>query len=301
MSVPPGILDFYAIIITYIAIQAAGPRYAVAAATAILIALIACNEILHWGAPYLGFSLGAIAAYLVIRKKPSQSDDIALQLKQRQLQSAHLQIVRQAEEERRMFAMHLHDHVLNQIKDLSGSIKSDMDRDQLMQNVATIDGEIRNIMEHLYPSTLTNLGLRAALDALVHQHVKPDRELRMRLDTRDFDRYELLKDYEALFVYRLAQEALANAIRHSGASTIVLAVSDASTPASGPMMRVEIKDDGCGMPDASEARKNSRGMAYMQMKADLLGAVFAIEAPLQGPGTVVALMVPLRGAESIDA
>lgn len=301
MSAPAGNLDFYAIIIAFAVIMAAGTRHAVAAASLLLIVLIICNEIFHWGAPYLGFSLGTLAAYLLVQRLELHRNDIPLQLKQRQLTTAHLQMVRQAEEERRMFAMHLHDHVLNQIKDLKDSIVADRDSAQVLESVNKIDGEIRNIMEHLYPSTLTNLGLRAALDALVHHSASLDRkvQVRMRLDTREFDRYDQLKDYQELFVYRFAQEAIANALRHSGASTIILTVSDKSS-ALGQMMRVEIKDDGCGLPEAPEARKNSRGMAYMQMKADLLDAVFAIERPAQGPGTVVSLMVPLRGADRVD-
>jgi signal transduction histidine kinase len=90
----------------------------------------------------------------------------------------------------------------------------------------------------------------------------------------------------ATHAYRIAAEALTNAVRHSGASHIEVELSadlDAIT--------IVVRDDGCGLP--SDARPGSHGLPSMRNRADTIGAILTLEPGPDGRGTVVTLDVPL--------
>jgi signal transduction histidine kinase len=87
-------------------------------------------------------------------------------------------------------------------------------------------------------------------------------------------------------VYRVAQEALHNALRHSGAGTVTVALS-------GTARRVvlEVADDGAGF-DPAAATGRGRGLASMRQRAAAVGGTVRVtSAP--GRGTAVRLTVPL--------
>jgi signal transduction histidine kinase len=86
-------------------------------------------------------------------------------------------------------------------------------------------------------------------------------------------------------VYRIAQEALANAARHSGADRARLSIScDAGT------LVMLISDDGSGF-DRSSVEESGIGLAGMEERARLLGGQLSIESA-PGAGTRVRLSVP---------
>ena len=90
--------------------------------------------------------------------------------------------------------------------------------------------------------------------------------------------------------YRIVQEALANAARHSGA-----ALARVSITAVDDRLEVVIADDGAGF-DASEVSDSGIGLAGMLERARLLGGRLAIESS-PGAGTRVTLSLPV-GAEA---
>ena len=78
--------------------------------------------------------------------------------------------------------------------------------------------------------------------------------------------------------YRIAQEALTNAIRHSGAQEILIELRQ--TPR---RLRLTVTDDGCGIPPAAD-RGNGLGLKIMRGRAELAGAQLRVEAR-RGGGT----------------
>lgn len=140
--------------------------------------------------------------------------------------------------------------------------------------------EIRRIARELRPEALDDLGLGNALIALC-----------ARLDAEspasvawDLDTASLALDPAAeLAVYRIAQEALTNAVRHAGAHRIVLTLRAGP---GGPELRVE--DDGRGVAPGTA---DGAGIAGMRERALLIGATLTLGPGADG-GTAVTLDLP---------
>jgi signal transduction histidine kinase len=171
--------------------------------------------------------------------------------------------------------------------------------------VTRADDGVRGGIEH----ALTELGAAAAdMDTSVA-------ELRAPLDSRPVD--ELLRrraqelaavggatidvrgslpslaPLVAVHAYRIASEALTNAVRHSGARRIGV------TLAEGPGgCAVVVADDGVGMP--ARPRPGSHGMRTMRARAESIGGRLDVRAGDDGGGTVVALTLPPGGGHGGD-
>jgi two-component system sensor histidine kinase UhpB len=137
--------------------------------------------------------------------------------------------------------------------------------------------EVRRIAQRLRPEALDDLGLRSALMHLTERiadrsSVRVGRNISRHLPT--------LEPEKELVIYRVAQEALTNVLRHAEAQHVVvnLGVANGSV-----ILRVE--DDGCG-PRGEE----NGGIKGMRERAILIGADLAIE-PKPGGGTRVRLAV----------
>jgi two-component system, NarL family, sensor histidine kinase UhpB len=144
--------------------------------------------------------------------------------------------------------------------------------------------EVRRIARELRPEALDDLGLVNALIALCNRIDAQDgprvrRELQVRLPA-------LSPDVE-LVVYRIAQEGLTNALRHSGARSATVSLTvDAEA------LRLGVFDDGRGMP--AELPGRTAGIAGMRERALLVGGHLSIESR-PGQGTEVRLTVPVDG------
>jgi signal transduction histidine kinase len=86
-------------------------------------------------------------------------------------------------------------------------------------------------------------------------------------------------------VYRIAQEALANAARHAGARSIVVALA-----ASDGRLCLEVQDDGCGF-DPAAPRAEALGLVSMEERAQALGGRLELKSA-PGAGTTVRLECP---------
>lgn len=88
-------------------------------------------------------------------------------------------------------------------------------------------------------------------------------------------------------LYRIAQEALQNALRHAEATRVVLRLE-----ASLERVRLTVQDDGKGFPEGT-ASSGRFGLVGMQERARLLGGSFQVESS-PGAGTRITADVPLR-------
>jgi signal transduction histidine kinase len=92
----------------------------------------------------------------------------------------------------------------------------------------------------------------------------------------------------AAHTYRIAAEALTNAVRHAGCSAITVTLDDAPEA-----ITLVIADDGVGMP--SEPRPGGHGLRSMHGRAETIGARLDIGPGPGGRGTAVALALPHPG------
>jgi two-component system sensor histidine kinase UhpB len=140
--------------------------------------------------------------------------------------------------------------------------------------------EVRRIARRLRPEALDELGLHSAMAALatrIAEQAKIPIERRLEPDL------PLSKD-EELVVYRVAQEALTNVVRHAQASRAELELRCRDGRAT-----LTVRDDGCGLAPGSQ--RSSNGIRGMRERAMLIGAEFSIDSPEHG-GTEVRLSLP---------
>ena len=146
----------------------------------------------------------------------------------------------------------------------------------------------RRILVNLRPAALEDLGLTAALQALVEQWRQAEPGVTIALSAPE--RIAQLGSRASLMAYRFVQEALTNAFRHAGARHIEAAFAyDGDPRASAPRdpalagLRVRVSDDGRGMSDDSAVGMGLRGM---RDRVKMLGGEVAISSGEDG-GTVV--------------
>ena len=141
--------------------------------------------------------------------------------------------------------------------------------------------EVRLIARRLRPEALDDLGLTSALAALTNELVRAGH---LRVERRiDRSLPPLCADAE-LVVYRVAQEALTNVLRHAGCDDARLTLR-----AIEGAVELEVFDAGRGF-DADEIREGA-GIRGMRERALLVGAALNIQSS-RGAGTCVRLRVP---------
>ncbi len=139
--------------------------------------------------------------------------------------------------------------------------------------------ELLTLARQLRPTALDDLGLKAAIDGLVAQARQGDAEAGFTAEGE----FSGLADDVALVVYRVAQEALSNVARHSGASRVEVDLRRA-----GDGVELTVADDGTGFAFAAE--EGGLGLPGMRERALLIGADLRIESR-PGEGTTVRLTV----------
>jgi signal transduction histidine kinase len=144
--------------------------------------------------------------------------------------------------------------------------------------------ELRSLIFQLRPAAVDSDGLAAALtkhvQALRRVHAQP-----IELELVGEPRRRPKVDEEA---FRIAQEALHNAVRHADAGSIGIRLDEGD----GRLLLV-VRDDGLGFdPDAAEHRSRRLGLTSMEERARAAGGTLTIDST-RGAGTTVTLEVPL--------
>lgn len=142
----------------------------------------------------------------------------------------------------------------------------------------------RRITEQLYPTTLRNLGLTAALDILVRnfgQHAGLPVSARLETVALDGD--------AELTVYRLVQEALTNAAKHAHAQHLQVTLEQV-----GAEVRVSVADDGVGF-DPQARHHGTHGLAGIRHRLWACGGQLRIQSA-PGHGTELAARIPSGNA-----
>jgi two-component system sensor histidine kinase UhpB len=196
--------------------------------------------------------------------------------------------LRAQEEERSRIARDLHDEVNQSLTGLllrleaareaaPPELEGELEETKALANQAM--RELLSLARQLRPTALDDLGLAAAIAGQVEQLSRGGVSAEL-VEEGDFS--DLDSDVQ-LVVYRVAQEALSNAARHSGSERIAVELRRA-----GDGVRLDVSDDGRGF--AFEESERGLGIAGMRERALLLGGDLTIESRL-GEGTTVRLRV----------
>lgn len=153
--------------------------------------------------------------------------------------------------------------------------------------VEIIDGMVthtRDLARGLYPVELETKGLVQALRALVNQTA---RHTGVRIELRVQEKRPLAIDMEcASQLFRIAQEALSNAVRHARPQSILVHLRSDDKG-----IELAVVDDGVGLPP-SAAQVEGMGFRMMAERANAIGAVLTLGSD-SGGGATVRCVVPL--------
>ncbi|MDA7967189.1 cache domain-containing protein [Ruegeria sp.] len=153
-----------------------------------------------------------------------------------------------------------------------------------IDNLGTAITEVRRISRDLRPGVLDDLGLGPALKALTDDF-RERTGVETEFSTVVF-RNRLDQDSK-IALYRIAQEALTNIERHSGATCVTI---DLRGHKKGATMR--ITDDGCGLRREPGRISTGIGLRNMQERIEQLDGTLRILSS-RGGGTVIEVSLPL--------
>jgi two-component system sensor histidine kinase UhpB len=233
-----------------------------------------------------------------VRGRPSEATELAEtfndmldRLEDERADSARRALEAQ-EAERLRVAQELHDEIgqnltaaLLQLGRIGKQAPDDL-RAEISEAAETVRenlDDLRRIAQRLRPPEIDELGL---VSALAHFTDRLGKRAGLRIERR-FDReLPVLGHEEELVVYRVAQEALTNVVRHAGASRAEVALERAPD-----RLILRVRDDGCGLGEA--AASGNGGIRGMRERAALIRAVLHVGSREDADGTEVTLHVPV--------
>lgn len=133
--------------------------------------------------------------------------------------------------------------------------------------------ELRHIARNLMPESLLNFGLETALHDLCQFYIRKDLEI-------DFQPINIHKDLllsTQLTIYRIVQELLANAVKHSGATNILLQCSHSQDH-----FFITIEDNGRGFKKDTTDPSKSMGILNLKNRVDYLQGKMEINSDTEG-------------------
>lgn len=213
------------------------------------------------------------------------------------------EITRVSEEEQRRVGSELHDGLCQQLTAAlltCTAIEKDLAAHQAPQSAAThrlralletCIGSAYDAAKGLCPLDMDSESLAPALQRLARQvEEKSGAACQLRAEG------EALLDHQTTFhLYRIAQEAVHNAVKHARCRRILLELRG-----SDEACVLQVSDDGQPAPQALPSRPGGLGRQIMNYRAKMIGGALQIEHP-PGGGTVVKCRVPCCPSQSLPA
>lgn len=210
-------------------------------------------------------------------------------------------LLRAQEEERRLAAYDLHDGPVQQLAAASmfleraaiglaasAPVEAAPALARAREHVSAALARIRRIVAGLRPPDLDDAGLVGALDGLAAQQRE---RASAQIEYRHVEDLPRLDPEVETVLYHIAEEALSNAVRHSGADRITILLEE-----SGDTATLTIQDTGRGFSREEDQPAHDLGehvgLSAMRERAEMLGGTFEIRTE-PGNGTTVTVRVPI--------
>ncbi len=230
----------------------------------------------------------------------SAIDTTDQKLAQRALERVSGQLIEAQEKERRRIARELHDNICQRLGLLSLEIEQAnwnsngvrKNLEDIRNHCADIADEVQAISHQLHSSKLDYLGMAAALKGFCEEFSK---QHHVEVEFTEQDVPENLPRDISLSLFRVTQEALHNAVKHSGTGRFAVEVRGSAGE-----VQLEVRDRGKGF-DVEEAKQNrGLGLVSMQERVNLVGGRFSIESNPR-EGTMIKAIVPLAAERESPA
>lgn len=183
------------------------------------------------------------------------------------------------EAERGRLARDIHDEPLQELSGVISRLESTPEAAEEASALRDVAAHLRAVATDLQPPVLEDLGLGPAIGFLAQGANANGSSVRVRVDLDDrtgTGRADRLPPEVELALYRILQEAIGNAQRHSGGSRVEV------TGALGRnLAHLTVRDDGVGLAEGAlrDARRRGRlGMDSMRQRAASIGADFDVAA-----------------------
>ena len=156
---------------------------------------------------------------------------------------------------------------------------------RIREVVAQCEQTTHAVARGLYPVALEFGGLATALEQLAeHTRLQLGTPAQVHIDPQ----VRIAQPLVALNLYRVAQEAVSNAIKYSGARQLQLSLF-----AAGGRHGLSVRDDGIGIDLSQPAQGSGLGLASMRFRASLLGGHLDIRRTDDPTGTLVSVTYPI--------
>ncbi len=192
--------------------------------------------------------------------------------------------------ERNRIARELHDTLIQglsgitmEMQALAARMKTPEDRQRLDEIIQDAGACLRETRRSVAGLRSGNSGLAAAIEQAARQITETkDIKLKLKLQNRPTG---LAPDVEYNLV-RIAQEAVTNSVKHSGAKTVEVALDYSQKS-----LRLEVRDDGAGFTENGNGKSGHYGLIGMKERASHIGASLDL-ASAPGRGTTVSVVLP---------
>ncbi len=206
-------------------------------------------------------------------------------------------LIEAQEEERSRIARELHDDICQRLALLSMELEqatrgSNSGRspklEEIRRHCAEIAGDVQALSHKLHSSKLEYLGLAAAIRSFCREF---SQQHDVNVEFADENVPNFLPRDISLSLFRVTQEALQNALKHSGIRqfSVVLRSSEKE-------IQLEVGDRGAGFDVEGAKLDRGLGLVSMQERAHLVHGTFTIESSENG-GTRILVRVPLADAQ----
>jgi two-component system sensor histidine kinase UhpB len=197
------------------------------------------------------------------------------------------------EEERQRLSQELHDEFgqsLTAIKVMAVTAAHEKaDTKQITSSITEICDHlmvvVRTMMKQLHPLILTELGLKATLEDLLHQWESRNESITFKLHCDDA--VDGLERIIIIQVFRVIQESMTNIIRHAQASHVTISLN---LEADSDSLCLRISDDGKGCD--LEHVSSGFGLLGMEERIKLLGGSFELQSRIN-QGMQINALIPL--------
>ena len=153
---------------------------------------------------------------------------------------------------------------------------------------ATLE-KMRSLSQMLHPAVLDDYGLVKALEWYVGLFQK---QTGIRTQVEVVGDPVRVTGQRAIHCFRIVQEALNNAAKHSKTKT-----AEVTTTFNGETLMLKVRDHGIGIVQDQKLKKPGLGLIAMQERAELMGGTLKVRPQTDG-GTMVTLTIPLSQPDS---
>lgn len=214
-------------------------------------------------------------------------------LARRALETVNGRLIEAQEKERTRIARELHDDICQRLALLSMEIErtsrdqNSSDR-QLLETIRAhcteIAIDVQSISHELHSSKLEYLGVVAAIRGFCREFAK-QHEVNIEFTERNIPK-SLPRDV-SLCLFRVAQEAVHNAMKYSGTSRFVVELTGLNDA-----LHLEVKDSGAGFDVQATGMNRGLGLVSMQERVNQVNGGFRVESR-PGAGTRIVAVVPV--------